>query len=234
MSRPIADPLAGATRLLIDGTNLLHALARTGGPLPAVAVTGRLRALVPPGVAVTLVLDGGPAPGGIRPAPDVRDRGALLRAAARPTRSSATWPPAHPGGALVVTDDIALGGQPARRGSPHRPHLVAGGAPLPAAAGGPGRRPAAAARTRRVRRAPRDGRRRRRAALEARARRDEEDRQPEARPASRLTLGRRTGRRGRDQRPSRSPGGTALPLAACAWHARRTRPRTRASRGGLP
>jgi hypothetical protein len=65
MPRPPADPFAGTTRLLVDGTNLLHALAGRGGPLPSVAVTGRLRALVPPGVAVTVVLDGSPAPGGM-------------------------------------------------------------------------------------------------------------------------------------------------------------------------
>jgi hypothetical protein len=108
MPRPIADPLAGATRLLIDGTNLLHALARTGGPLPAVAVTGRLRALVPPGVAVTLVLDGGPAPGG-------SDRrltsGIEVRYSGRRSADALLGDLAasHPGGVLVVTDDIALG-----------------------------------------------------------------------------------------------------------------------------
>ena len=59
------DPLAGGTRLLVDGTNLLHALGRADGPLPPAAVGGRLRALVPSGVAATVVLDGTPAPGAI-------------------------------------------------------------------------------------------------------------------------------------------------------------------------
>ena len=59
------DPLAGMTRLLVDGTNLLHALGRADGPLTPAAVVGRLRALVPAGVVATVVLDGTPAPGAI-------------------------------------------------------------------------------------------------------------------------------------------------------------------------
>jgi hypothetical protein len=107
MPRPAPDPLTGATRLLIDGTNLLHALARRGGPLPAVAVTGRLRALVPPGVAVTLVLDGGPAPGGadrrLTSGIDVRYSGRRSADALLGDLVAAA-----PEGTLVVTDDIAL------------------------------------------------------------------------------------------------------------------------------
>ena len=64
MPRP-PDPLTGITRLLVDGTNLLHALGRADGPLPPAAVIGRLRALVPAGVDATVVLDGTPAPGAI-------------------------------------------------------------------------------------------------------------------------------------------------------------------------
>lgn len=107
MSRPAADPLAGSTRLLIDGTNLLYALSRAGGPLPAVAVTGRLRALVPPGVAVTLVLDGGPAPGGT----DRRlTSGIEVRYSGRRSADALLGElvAASPEGTLVVTDDIAL------------------------------------------------------------------------------------------------------------------------------
>ena len=108
MPRRPTNPLAAASRLLVDGTNLLHALHRDGEPLAAPAVVGRLRALVPAGVAVVVVLDGSPAPGepsrrvvsgvevhhaGRRPADD------LLRQLAA-ARSSGT---------LVVTDDGALG-----------------------------------------------------------------------------------------------------------------------------
>ena len=59
------DPLAGMTRLLVDGTDLLYALSRADGPLPPAAVVSRLRALVPAGIVATVVLDGTPAPGAI-------------------------------------------------------------------------------------------------------------------------------------------------------------------------
>ncbi len=108
MAHPPADPLSGATRLLVDGTNLLHALARTGGPLPAVAVVGRLRAFVPAGVTVTVVLDGGPAPGGV----DRRlTSGIDVRYSGRRSADALLGELAavSPEGTLVVTDDRALG-----------------------------------------------------------------------------------------------------------------------------
>ena len=107
MAHPAPDPLAGATHLLVDGTNLLYALARRGGPLPAAAVIGRLRALVPPGVAVTVVLDGSPAPGG-------RERrlasGIEVRYSGRRTADALLGDlvAGSPAGRLVVTDDGAL------------------------------------------------------------------------------------------------------------------------------
>jgi hypothetical protein len=55
--------LEGITRLVVDGTNVLHALTRSPSGLPAAALIGRLRAIVPPGVAVVLVLDGSPEHG---------------------------------------------------------------------------------------------------------------------------------------------------------------------------
>ena len=55
--------LEGTTRLVVDGTNVLHALTRSPSPLPAAALIGRLRSIVPPGVAVILVLDGSPEHG---------------------------------------------------------------------------------------------------------------------------------------------------------------------------
>jgi predicted RNA-binding protein with PIN domain len=68
------DPLVGVTRLLVDGTNLLHALARVNayGPgdgsgstarLPPAALVGRLRALIPPETSIEIVFDGPPEPG---------------------------------------------------------------------------------------------------------------------------------------------------------------------------
>ena len=109
MPRSATDPLASATRLLIDGTNVLHALARAGGPLPATAVIGRLRALVPPGVNVVLVLDGSPPPGGI----DRRlTSGIEVRYAGRRSADALLihLVGAAAAGTLVVTDDFALAG----------------------------------------------------------------------------------------------------------------------------
>lgn len=101
----------------MDGTNLLHALGRArgsapsgGAPLPAAALVGRLRALVPAATAVTIVLDGMPAPGAIgrrvTSGVDVRYAGSrsadvLLHDLARTTP--------NPELTLVVTDDIELG-----------------------------------------------------------------------------------------------------------------------------
>jgi hypothetical protein len=56
---PRRSPLDGTTRLLIDGTNLLYRLgAGAGGPAPASAIVGRLRAAVPTDIAIDLVFDG--------------------------------------------------------------------------------------------------------------------------------------------------------------------------------
>lgn len=57
---PSADPLARTDRLLVDGSNLLHAMRRTSNAMPAAAAIGRLRGVIPPGVGIELVLDGPP------------------------------------------------------------------------------------------------------------------------------------------------------------------------------
>jgi hypothetical protein len=63
VTRPARDPLDGVDRLLVDANNLLHAMSRRPTPLPAAALIGRLRAVVPAGVDVELVFDGPPEPG---------------------------------------------------------------------------------------------------------------------------------------------------------------------------
>jgi hypothetical protein len=69
MSNRPQDPLQGTDRLLVDGSNLLHALRRAPAaaagaePTPAAALIGRLRAAIPPEVGIELVLDGPPEPG---------------------------------------------------------------------------------------------------------------------------------------------------------------------------
>jgi hypothetical protein len=55
--------LEGIKRLVVDGTNVLYAIRRSPQPLPPAALIGRLRAIVPPSVAVTVVLDGSPEHG---------------------------------------------------------------------------------------------------------------------------------------------------------------------------
>jgi len=52
------DPLAATDRLLIDGSNLLHAMSRASGRTPASAVIARLRGLAPEGIAIELIFDG--------------------------------------------------------------------------------------------------------------------------------------------------------------------------------
>ncbi len=60
---PDRDPLAATQRLLVDGTNLLHALSRRPGAAPAAALIGRLRGAIPAAVAIELVFDGPPERG---------------------------------------------------------------------------------------------------------------------------------------------------------------------------
>ena len=46
-SKAPKDPLAITTRLVIDGSNLLHTIATTPGAAPPAALIGRLRAAIP-------------------------------------------------------------------------------------------------------------------------------------------------------------------------------------------
>ena len=62
---PRNDPMTGTTRLLVDGTNLLHQLSSGPERQPPAALVGRLRAAIPPEVAIELVFDG-PAERGLR------------------------------------------------------------------------------------------------------------------------------------------------------------------------
>jgi hypothetical protein len=62
VTRPVSrrNPLEGTTQLLVDGTNLLHALTRGSGRdrQPPAAVIGRLRGAIPPEAKIVLVFDG--------------------------------------------------------------------------------------------------------------------------------------------------------------------------------
>jgi len=121
------DPLAGATRLFVDGTNLLHSLTRgpRGARQPPAAVVGRLRAAIPADVAITLLFDGPPEPGlrGERIAGGVTVRYSGRRTAdevlLQLVNDAATWSEAEgPGAAtvLVITDDADLRAAIHRRG----------------------------------------------------------------------------------------------------------------------
>ena len=127
MTRPLPrDPLANTTTLLVDGTNLLHALTRgPGDRQPPAAVIGRLRAAIPKEAAITLVFDG-PAERGVR---GERIAGGLsVRYSGRRTadevllelvNNAATWSEPDGAGAatvLVVTDDRDLRAAIHRRG----------------------------------------------------------------------------------------------------------------------
>jgi len=46
------DPLADTERLIVDGSNLLPALARSSAGVPPAALIGRLRAAIPATIAV--------------------------------------------------------------------------------------------------------------------------------------------------------------------------------------
>lgn len=65
MTRPVdrRNPLDGVSLLLVDGTNLLHALSRGPERQPAAALIGRLRGAIPPETRITLVFDGQPERG---------------------------------------------------------------------------------------------------------------------------------------------------------------------------
>jgi hypothetical protein len=154
--------LEGTTRLVVDGTNVLHALTRSPSALPAAALIGRLRAIVPPGVAVVLVLDGSPEHGlvsrRVASGVEVRYSGRFTadEIILRLTEHDFAVETA---GLLVVTDDFELaasvrrvGGRTVRNGwlidrlgrqrlsspSAGRPEAPSIGRPPAAAAAGPG------------------------------------------------------------------------------------------------
>jgi hypothetical protein len=115
VTRPARSPLEGIDRVVVDGTNLLHAISRGPSPLPAAALVGRLRGAIPAAVAIELIFDGLPDRGlrGERIA-----SGLLVRHSGRRTADELiislveeARQGAGPRGAdnlLIVTDDGAL------------------------------------------------------------------------------------------------------------------------------
>ncbi len=112
------DPLANTSRLLVDGSNLLHALSSGAQPQPPAALIGRLRAIIPAGTAIELLFDGPPERGlrGERIASGVRVRYSGARTADAVILSlvddvRAVAGPGATDEVLVVTDDRDLRGR---------------------------------------------------------------------------------------------------------------------------
>jgi YacP-like NYN domain len=117
---PDRDPLSGVRRLLVDGTNLLHALARGGGAQPPAALISRLRAAVPLEIAIELVFDGPTERGlkGERIAQGLKVRygGRFTADSVLVTLVEESGPPTAADDVLVVTDDRELRFAVRRRG----------------------------------------------------------------------------------------------------------------------
>jgi hypothetical protein len=111
------DPLAGTERLVIDGTNLLHAIRRGPYPAPAATLIGRLRGVIEPGVRIELVFDGpqdhGLADSRIAAGLSVRYSG---RISADALIGRLVGDAQHPDTILVITDDAQLAADVRNRG----------------------------------------------------------------------------------------------------------------------
>lgn len=124
MSTLPRDPLEHTDRLLVDGTNLLHAMAKGEGPAPAAALIGRLRGVIPATVGIELIFDGSPgmsmrgekvAAGLIVRYAGRRSADELLRSLVDETRAVAG--PQATAGLLIVSDDHALRASLRERGA---------------------------------------------------------------------------------------------------------------------
>ena len=109
------DPLSATNRLIVDGSNLLPALAGGGDRVPPAALIGRLRAAIPASVGIELVFDGPPEPGlrGERIAAGLSVRHAGRRSAddaivGLVDQARAVAGSSGVAGLLVVTDDREL------------------------------------------------------------------------------------------------------------------------------
>jgi hypothetical protein len=111
------DPLEGIERLLVDGTNLLHALRRGAPAAPAATLVGRLRGVIEMPVRIELLFDGAPDQG-LR---DARIAAGLVvrysgRMSADALLTRMVGEAVDPGTLLVVTDDVDLRHEITRRG----------------------------------------------------------------------------------------------------------------------
>lgn len=111
------DPLAGTERLLLDGTNLLHAIRRGRMPAPPATLVGRLRAMIEPDIRIELVFDGPPERGlgntRVASGVSVRYSGRISADALLGRLVAEALDPAT---LLVVTDDAELSAEVRRQG----------------------------------------------------------------------------------------------------------------------
>lgn len=119
--RPTRDPLSGVTRLLVDATNVLHALSRGADRQPPAALIGRLRGAIPPEVSIELVFDG-PAERGlsgerIASGLSVRYGGRFSADTILITLAEEAAESRAADSVLVVSDDVALRSAVQRRGA---------------------------------------------------------------------------------------------------------------------
>jgi hypothetical protein len=126
--RPQVGPQAAGARILIDGRNVQHALARASSrgpasPLPTVALIARLRAAFSPPTEVELILDGHPGGGPVgRLAPGLsvsysRHATADEVIGDRAAEALLTLGPAGAWSVIVVTDDREVRDHARRNGA---------------------------------------------------------------------------------------------------------------------
>jgi predicted RNA-binding protein with PIN domain len=112
-----ANPLDGIERLLVDGSNLVHAIRRGLPAAPPATLIGRLRGVIEMPVRIELLFDGPPDPGlrdtRIASGVSVRYSGRL---SADFVLARLVTEAENPDTLLVVTDDVELRHQIMRRG----------------------------------------------------------------------------------------------------------------------
>jgi hypothetical protein len=117
-SPPRRSRLADIERLIVDGSNLLHALRRGAEPLPPATLIGRLRGVIEPAIRIELILDGPPqgSVGGSRIA-----SGLTVRFSGRNSAdfviAGLVAEAANPATLLVVADDGELTARVRRSGA---------------------------------------------------------------------------------------------------------------------
>lgn len=117
------SPFDGVSLLIVDGNNLLHRTAGGPGPSAARVLIPRLRAVMPVGMRVSIILDGMPDPGA--PLHEHIGSVAISHAGRRSADDAIVEAVEHRmyderPGTIVVTDDRGLADRIKRLGALHR------------------------------------------------------------------------------------------------------------------